>query len=174
MRRAAGHLLVAGTPVRDLLLCARRLCGTGSQSLPKILSDPSTPLASKCHSRANQSQSSFIMKSPVSFARSSQARAFARQIFWVEHSDPLLSSMISSICARPTTSPAGFIGHQMPVRRDAALPGSGSSKKWPHRTKRPKRIGFLERCCLRDAGRERSTFLRVACCRAQSKSVLAE
>ena len=24
-------------------------------------------------------------------------------------------------------------GHLMPVRRDAALPGSGSSKKWPHR-----------------------------------------
>jgi hypothetical protein len=41
--------------------------------------DPSTPLVSSCHSRANQSQNSFIMKSLVSFARSSQARAFAQQ-----------------------------------------------------------------------------------------------
>jgi hypothetical protein len=41
--------------------------------------DPSTPLASSCHSRANQSQNFFIMKSLLSFARSSQARAFARQ-----------------------------------------------------------------------------------------------
>jgi hypothetical protein len=40
-----------------------------------------------------------------------------------------------------TTGTAGFIGHQIPVRRDAALPGSGLSKKWPHRTKRPKRMG---------------------------------
>ena len=64
---------------------------------------------------------------------------FCATIFWVQHSGRF--SMISSICARPTTSPAGFIGHQLPVRRDAALPGSGSSKKWPHRTKRPKRAG---------------------------------
>jgi hypothetical protein len=27
----------------------------------------------------------------------------------------------------------GFIGHQLPVGRDAALPGSGSSKKWSRR-----------------------------------------
>ena len=40
--------------------------------------DDPTPLASSCHPRANQSNS-FIMKSLVSFARSSQARAFARQ-----------------------------------------------------------------------------------------------
>ena len=40
--------------------------------------DPSTLLASSCHSRANQSNS-FLMKSLVSFARSSQARAFSRQ-----------------------------------------------------------------------------------------------
>ena len=40
--------------------------------------DPSTPLASSCHSRANQSNS-FLMNSLVSFARSSRARAFARQ-----------------------------------------------------------------------------------------------
>ena len=41
--------------------------------------DPSTLLASSCHSQVNQSNSSFIMKSLVSFARSSQARAFSRQ-----------------------------------------------------------------------------------------------
>ena len=49
-------------------------------------------------------------------------------------------SMISSRPVRP-----GFIGHQMPVRRDAALPGSGLSKKWPHRTKRPKRMGAIKK-----------------------------
>jgi hypothetical protein len=41
--------------------------------------DPSTRLASSCHSRANQSQNSFILKLLLSFARSSQACAFARQ-----------------------------------------------------------------------------------------------
>ena len=70
--------------------------------------DLSTPLASSCHPRANQSNS-FIMKSLVSFARSSQARAFAR-LFWVQHSGRLLFSMISSISREEigiSKSPAG-------------------------------------------------------------------
>ena len=36
-----------------------------------------------------------------------ESSRFCATIFWVQHSDPLLSSMISSICARPTTN---FIG----------------------------------------------------------------
>ena len=53
------------------------------------------------------------------------------------------SSLFSMISSRPVRP--GFIGHQMLVRRDAALPGSGLSKKWPHRTKKPKRMGAIKK-----------------------------
>jgi hypothetical protein len=39
------------------------------------------------------------------------------------------SLLYDFIDLRSSHDPAGFIGHQLPVRRDAALPGSGSSKK---------------------------------------------
>src|SRR3954451_16013899 len=47
--------------------------------LPPRHALPFDPVGQFMHSRANQSQNPFIMKSLVSFARSSQARAFARQ-----------------------------------------------------------------------------------------------
>ena len=59
------------------------------------LYDPSSPLANSCHSRANQRQNIIIMKSLVSFMRSSQARAFARQYSGFKTS-AAFSSMISS------------------------------------------------------------------------------
>ena len=64
--------------------------------------EPSTLLASSCHSRANPS-SSFIMKSLVSFARSSQARAFARQYSGV-NTPATFSYMISSRPVRLASS----------------------------------------------------------------------
>jgi hypothetical protein len=94
---------------------------------------------------------------------------FCATIFWVQHSDRLFFSMISSISrdeigiskslaghpASSTTDQSGRLpwSSQLPVRRDAALPGSGSSKKWPHRKflKGPA-LFFIQKLHIADAG----------------------